>query len=585
MGKAFTQVTMEERCEIARLRSQGSSVRQIAAGVDRPPSTVARELKRNDSRTLGYQPSYANQQAHARRWRGSRLERDGPLREQVLAGLGAGWSPAQVAGRLALDEGRLIISHESIYRFIYAQMARKKDYSWRHYLPRAKAKRGFRGRRDGSPVTHIAHRVPLSQRPRAAADRATFGHWEGDLMHFGNHGPALLALAERHSRLVLLARLPGKGADVTADTIARLLAPLPPAWRQTITFDNGTEFARHYRLHALGIQTFFCDTRSPWQKGGVENAIGRLRRPLPRKTRLADLSEAAFTRIIQLYNNTPRKCLGYRTPAESLDDQVLHLECELTFPLSRERRYWWVVVRWGLGMGDGDGPAPRTCPGFPLSRERRYGWRGNCECCWGLRVGALRQAQGERGFGARACDGVMGDAMRDGDAPRPAPALGSRFRGNDGIGGRGRRVLLGVEGEGPSTGSGRTDLGGSRAMGGARGPFDGLRANGFGRRRVRWGVRGGGGWGTGTAPRRAPALGSRFRGNDGIGGWGLRVLLGVGGGVGVGGGWLVGFLGDGWLVVVAQSRGDAGRSQLGLFGCLVFLVANGLTEVQYFAVI
>ena len=115
MGKAYTQVTMEERCEIARLRSQGSSLRQIAAGVDRPPSTVARELKRNGSRTLGYQPRYANQQAHARRWRGSRLERDGPLREQVLAGLGAGWSPAQVAGRLALDEGRRIISHESIY--------------------------------------------------------------------------------------------------------------------------------------------------------------------------------------------------------------------------------------------------------------------------------------------------------------------------------------------------------------------------------------------------------------------------------------------------------------------------------------
>ena len=83
-------------------------------------------------------------------------------------------------------------------------------------------------------------------------------------------------------------------------------------------------------MEALGIQTFFCDTRSPWQKGGVENAIGRLRRPLPRKTRLVDFSEAAFTQIIQLYNNTPRKCLGYRTPAETLDDQVLHLECELT---------------------------------------------------------------------------------------------------------------------------------------------------------------------------------------------------------------------------------------------------------------
>ena len=324
--------------------------------------------KRNGSRTLGYQPSYANQQAHARRWRGW-LERDGPLREQVLAGLGAGWSPAQVAGRLALDEGRHIISPESISRFIYAQMARKKDYSWRHYLPRAKAKRGFRGRRGGSPATHIAHRVPLSQRHHAAADRATFGHWEGDLMHFGNHGPALLALAERHSRLVLLARLPGKGADVTADTIARLLAPLPPAWRQTITFDNGTEFARHYRLHPLGIQTFFCDTRSPWQKGGVENAIGRLRRPLPRSSKLGSLSEAAFTAALQLYNNTPRKCRGYRTPAETLDDQVLHLEWNSPSCLRRNDARGGVREgRWGCGGRR----ALLVAEGVPLRRDGRF---------------------------------------------------------------------------------------------------------------------------------------------------------------------------------------------------------------------
>ena len=153
-------------------------------------------------------------------------------------------------------------------------------------------------------------------------------------MHFGNHGPALLALSERHSRLVLLARLPGKHADVTADTIARLLAPLPPEWRQTITFDNGTEFAHHYRLHPLGTQTFFCDTCSPWQKGGVENAIGRMRRTLPRKTDLAWLSEKRFTQLVQAYNNTPRKCLGYRTPAEIFLNQVLHLKCESTFPPS-----------------------------------------------------------------------------------------------------------------------------------------------------------------------------------------------------------------------------------------------------------
>ena len=227
----YKQLSGESDFGLPSYKPTGASQRQIAAALDRAPSTVARELKRNGSRTLGYQPSYANQQAHARRWRGSRLERDGPLREQVLAGLGAGWSPAQVAGRLALDEGRQIISPESIYRFIYAQMARKKDYSWRHYLPRAKAKRGFRGRRGGSPATHITLRVPLSQRPHAAADRATFGHWEGDLMHFGNHGPALLALAERHSRLVLLARLPGKGADVPPSPPTPSPACWPPSPR------------------------------------------------------------------------------------------------------------------------------------------------------------------------------------------------------------------------------------------------------------------------------------------------------------------------------------------------------------------
>ena len=229
-----------------------------------------------------------------------------------------------------------MISHESIYRFIYGQLARTKDYSWRHYLPRAKSKRGWRGRKGGSPASFMAHRRPVAERPQEAADRQTAGHWEADLMLFRTYGQAVLILHERHSRLLIALRLAGKAADPIAKAMAEVLAPLPPQLRQTVTFDNGTEFARHYQLHTLGIQTFFCDTHSPWQKGWIENAIGRLRRTLPRKTDLAELPDDRFTLLLQAYNNTPRKCLGYYTPSETLWNQVLHLKCESSFPPSRE---------------------------------------------------------------------------------------------------------------------------------------------------------------------------------------------------------------------------------------------------------
>ena len=335
MGNRYKQVTIEERCEIARLHAEGSSVRQIAASLDRAPSTVARELKRNGSST-GYKPSYAQQQARARRWSGSRLERDEVLRNKVLLRLGQGWSPEQVSGRLALESGKGVISHESIYRFIYAQITRTKDYSWRHYLPRGKSKRGRRGRKGGSSATFIAHRRPLAERPQAAAERKTPGHWEADLMLFGRYGQAVLTLHERHSRLIVAARPQGKASASVANAMSMLLSGLPPAWRQSVTFDNGTEFARHYQLHELGIDTFFCDTHSPWQKGGVENAIGRLRRALPRKTDLASVSDERFTELVRAYNNTPRKCLGYFTPAEIFYKQLLHLKCESTFLLPQE---------------------------------------------------------------------------------------------------------------------------------------------------------------------------------------------------------------------------------------------------------
>ena len=338
MGTRYRHFSIEERCEIARRRDAGQSIRQVAAALDRSPSSVARELKRNRG-IKGYGPSYAGQQAHARRWRGSKLVRNPELQTLVLDWLRQGWSPEQVAGRLSREQGRTLISHETIYRFIAAQIARTKDYSWRLYLPRGKSKRGFRGRKGGSSTLHITDRVPIAQRPDQANDRSNPGHWEADLMLFASYGQAVLTLHERSSRLIWIRRQPNKAAAPVAKNIQALLASLPQSLRQTITFDNGTEFALHHQLRQpLGIQTFFCDPYAPWQKGGVENAIGRLRRGLPRKTDLATLPPRRLQQLARLYNHTPRKCLGFETPAEVFS-KLLHFKCESTSPLSRGRHF------------------------------------------------------------------------------------------------------------------------------------------------------------------------------------------------------------------------------------------------------
>lgn len=334
MGRRYGQLSLDDRCEIARLYAAGHSVRQIASALDRPPSTISRELRRNSGREVGYRPGYAEAQSRARRWKGSRLEREPALRERVLDRLAQGWSPEQIAGRLAREAGHRVISYESIYRFIYTQIARHKDYRWRHYLPRAKSRRGCRGRKGGSSASFIEGRIPLSERPPDAAGRATPGHWEADLMLFSKYGQAVLAVHERQSRLIIALRPSDRTAERIARHLGAIFSTLPQRLRRTVTFDNGTEFARHRRLHRLNMATFFCDRYAPWQKGGIENAIGRIRRFMPRKTDLAALPNARFQSVIAAYNNTPRKCLDWRTPAEAFS-QVLHFECESTSPLSR----------------------------------------------------------------------------------------------------------------------------------------------------------------------------------------------------------------------------------------------------------
>ena len=337
MGRrGYDQLSLADREEISRLQAAGLTIRKIAAALDRAPSTISRELRRNSGTTIGYRPCYASEQAKARRWSGSRLSNDADLRRAVLDGLKKGWSPEQVAGRLKREAGHSVISYESIYRFIYAQIDRTNDFSWRLLLPRRKSKRGFRGRRGGSPASFIKARIPVAQRPTAAADRQTPGHWEADLILFAKYGQAILAIHDRHSRLIVATRPHSKEADPIAEQLLSFFTTLPPDLRQTVTFDNGTEFARHYRLHDLATQTFFCDPHSPWQKGGIENAIGRLRRVLSRKTDLATLSDKRFLTFLAAYNHTPRKCLDYQTPAEVFLSNLLHFECESTFRLSPE---------------------------------------------------------------------------------------------------------------------------------------------------------------------------------------------------------------------------------------------------------
>jgi len=322
MGKRYGQLTVEERVEIYRLHADGRSQRAIGACLGRSPATISRELGRNSLPTKVWEGGYEAVRAQAltdrRRQRGRphKLTVLPELRATVWEALRKGWSPEQIAGRLRRLHGRPVISHESIYRFIYHRSA-QKDY-WHRFLPRRKSRRGRLGQRGGSSVQFLQHRVPIHDRPPEASDRSLPGHWEADLMLFRKYGQAVLVAHERSSRHLRLTRQPSKAAQPVLDSLLRWLEPLPPALRLSITFDNGTEFTQHFQLtQRLGLPTFFCDPHKPWQKGGIENAIGRMRRHLPRKTDLATLPPHQLDACVQRYNNTPRKCLRFLTPNEA----------------------------------------------------------------------------------------------------------------------------------------------------------------------------------------------------------------------------------------------------------------------------
>lgn len=321
MGRRYEHVSQRERVRIELWRTEGRSRRWISQELGRSASTISRELLRNGRTTKQWSGSYDAERAHSlalrrRRWDARfKLARQPDLRDRVRNDLAMGRSPEQIAGRLALEQGRTLISYESIYRFIYHRSA-QKDY-WHRLLPRAKSRRGRLGRRGGSPASRMSRRRPIAQRPVEAEDRRIPGHWEADLMAFSRYGQYVLLTHERSSRLLTLERLPDKTAATLRKRLSARFASLPKALRRSLTFDNGTEFALHYKLSCkLSLGTFFCDPHAPWQKGGIENAIGRIRRILPRKTDLTTLSGDKLQDLVDRYNDTPRKCLAYRTPNE-----------------------------------------------------------------------------------------------------------------------------------------------------------------------------------------------------------------------------------------------------------------------------
>ncbi|WP_201766848.1 IS30 family transposase, partial [Bradyrhizobium sp. ORS 285] len=236
MGQCYGQLSLRERIEIYRLHADGKSQNEIALALDRARSTISRELRRNSQSTRvwkgGYEPVRAQQLAERRRkWDGRfKLARQPDLRKLVGESLAMGHSPEQVAGRLAREHGRVIISHESIYRFIYHRTA-QKDY-WHRLLPRHKLRRGRRRRPSGSPASFIKQRRPISERPAEVESRREPGHWEADFMLFASYGQGLLVLHERQTRFSIVQHLPDRKALLTAQVIARQLRKLPQVMRK-----------------------------------------------------------------------------------------------------------------------------------------------------------------------------------------------------------------------------------------------------------------------------------------------------------------------------------------------------------------
>jgi IS30 family transposase len=314
----------DEREAISRGLAKCLSYRRIAAELGRPTSTVSREVKRNGGRT-NYRCLLAESRALEQRGRPKlcKLATNRRLRRVVIDKLKLRLSPEQIAGQLKLESSdpAMQISHESIYKTLFVQARGVLKAELRGYL------RTRRLMRHGKPAGkhrrgQIPDAVSIRERPASVEDRSVPGHWEGDLIA-GNQTSFIATLVERKTRFVLLAKVASKETEVVIEALIRAMQTLPPELRKSLTLDRGSEFSQHARFTvATDLAVYFCDPRSPWQRGSNENTNGLLRQYFPKGKDVSGYSQAHLNKVARELNMRPRETLGFRTPAYMLNQAL-----------------------------------------------------------------------------------------------------------------------------------------------------------------------------------------------------------------------------------------------------------------------
>jgi transposase, IS30 family len=311
--RTYHQLTSGERYELSALRKQGLKPAAIAAVLGRHRSTIFREIRRNSRKDGGYRPSTAGEMTRGRRSRSRRTPHFNPAQwALVVEFLKQLWSPEQISGRLAL-EGRLCISHETIYRYIWRDHVRGGDLH-RYLRQSIKQKRKRYGRYDSRG--RLAGKRMISERPPDVENRSRIGHFEGDTMIGASDKHCVLTLVERKTGYVLIGKLKQRTVRETNQRAISLMRRTRHRAR-TLTLDNGTEFHGYKAIEAATKATvYFATPHHSWERGTAENTNGLIRQYLPKRRSMAQIDQRTCSRIAAHLNARPRKRLGYRTPAE-----------------------------------------------------------------------------------------------------------------------------------------------------------------------------------------------------------------------------------------------------------------------------